>query len=248
MAIETNHSVRGVPSSEGTPRRFSPPNLARKLVYGLGAVTGVVLLWRFLNASDDTAPPKPGIQAVTVDHVRSLIVRKDGQPLWEIAADQIRVAADTSTTEVRNMTHGVVYRDGKPAVTVSAPIVQLKNGSNDLHASGGIQATSNDGLQIRTPAANWNQNAGEITCPQPVNAELKGLKMTLPRIRYVWNKHQLTAPGPVNVTGKGFTLRGARLRAQTDRRIVHLDGGAILTFDPNLLDRKGTIPPPTASH
>jgi hypothetical protein len=206
-------------------------------------VLGSVGVWRFVTADD----PPPEIQTehpvgIEVDNLKSMVVRRDGKRLWEISAAHIRMAADGSQTVATGMQRGVLYREDKPFLIISAPQVTLKNSTNDLSATGGLRVQGPDQLTLNTGRADWTQAKQLLKCPRPVTGRMKSLDFVFPQLNYQVDKGTLSATGPVEVRGKGLRLRGQNARANIKSRVVEMSGGTELMFDPRAVTQRPTAP------
>lgn len=209
--------------------------LRRFLLLAVSVGAGV-WLWNWLSVDETGAPvtEQSGEPSLEIENLKSLLVRREGQPLWELSAKRVVVAPDGSSTTATGIGKGTLFRDGKPFIKLSAPQVRLSSLTNDLQASGGVVANGPNGFSFRTSQALWRNQRKIVDCPRPVVAHLKGLQFQTPRLSYDWDKGLLTCPQPVEVIGKGVVLRGQRLEATLKTRQIKLLGGAELVFDPDM--------------
>lgn len=208
---------------------------------GLGAL--VFGIWWIIEWANTDAPDAPvtsgSAPTIRIQNLRSFVVRKDGEKLWQLAAREILVAPDKSYTDARNVSRGVLFRDDQPFLHLSAQKVRLWNQSNDLEASGSVQVSGPQKFSFQTQSARWNNAQKRIVCPQPVRASLRDLDFQTARLAYDWEKGDLTCPQSVQISGDGVFLKAPNAKASTKTRVVTLGGGAELVFDPKIIENLG---------
>lgn len=193
-------------------------------------------LWHVLQ--DDEGPSKAspdGEPSLIVDDLQRFVVRKNGVPLWEIAARRVVMAADGQSTIATGVDKGVLFRDGAPFLRLSAQRVRFANSSNNLSADGFVRASGPNGFAVQTPRAIWHHAAKKLECPNPVKAQIKNLHFQTPKLSYESEKGLLKCPQPVEVTTAGASLKGAKMEVQVKERIIKIKGGAELVFDPRVV-------------
>lgn len=236
--MESNPNIaRGAVDSSTAPRvRLGV--WARRLIVALSA--GTALIWIVFWALDEgpNPPTSTNKAPLEVRDLRSLLVRdSNGKPLWQIAAASVQLAPDSGVTTLRQVSRGVLFRDGAQFLTMSARLVRVA-ASRDLDASGGVNANGPDGFSFQTARARWWNRAKRVDCPEAVAATLRGLQFRAPQLRYEWDKGQLSCPKPVEVKGQGVTLRGNRMNVKVKERVVKLSGGFEMVIDPRAADSK----------
>lgn len=207
--------------------------LKRLILTGL-SVGAVVWGWNWLSV-DETGNPvtaKSDEPSVQIKNLQSFLVRRDGLPLWEISAQNVSVEADGVTTTATRIGRGILYRDGKPFLNLSAPRLRFFKTTNDLEATGGVTATGPNQFSFQTPRALWKSREKIVVCPQPVKAQLRGLHFGTPNLSYDWDKGVLNCPQAVEVRGQGLVLRGEKLEATLKTRQVRLEGAIEMIFEP----------------
>ena len=160
----------------------------------------------------------------------SQTVRKDGKRLWQFDAARIELSPDGSQTLAHGVTNGVLFKDDRPVLHLSAPLVRLENASNNVEASGGVQAAGDGQFSVAAPLVRWNYKDKLLSCPSPVQAKLREFTFTAPRLDYRWDTGALSCESPVELHGPGARLSGTHLHASTKTRSLELGGGDI-SFD-----------------
>lgn len=195
--------------------------------------------WQWLSTDEGGQPLAPSDEpSLIIQNLNPLQVRgSDGLPLWEISARRVTVAPDNSATLAAGVDRGVLFRDGKPLLRLSAPLVRLSNPSSDLEASGGVSATGPDGFSFHTARASWLNDLKQVRCPQGVTAWLRGLCFQTPQLVYEWNRGVLTCAQRVEVRGQGFVIRGAKLEATLKTRQIKQSGGIEIIVAPGAVKK-----------
>ncbi len=200
------------------------------------AAWGGAALWNWVTtesveekrAGDSSSPLK--IQALD-----SLVVRgKDGKKHWEVAADSAQVVDNGDAWLALGVSRGVLFRDGKPWITMRAPRVRYSNLSKNLDAVGGVTAQGPEGFSFATPQARWLDAKKLVEIPGAVRAKLREMEFSAPNLTYQWEKGELQSPGPVEVRVPGGVLRGSQLHANVNTSEVKLSGGTELIFVPGV--------------
>ncbi len=205
-----------------------------KVLTALAALCGVVAIARWAG-KDESVPKEEGgapASPIQIKQLKSLIVRKEGKKYWEIAASQVSLSPGSNMTVANNVSKGILYRDGKPLLSMRSPSVRFSNRTNNLAAIGGVQVKGPNGFTFSTPQALWINRTKTIECPQPVKVTLRGMKVSAPQLFYNWNSGVLQCPQPVEVQAKGATLRAKRFEANLHTRVLELKGGAEFHFSP----------------
>lgn len=194
--------------------------------------TGVVLLvglWGFQD--DEISPVAPEQVPPIIAEQTSQTVRKDGKRLWHFNAARIELSPDGSQTFAHRVTDGILFRDDQPFLRLSARLVHLENASNNVEATGGVKATGNEHFSVASRLVRWNYGAKRLSCPTPVEAELRDFRFDAPRLNYQWDSGDLICEQPVELRAPGIRLGAKRLKASTKTRVLELGGGVHLSFD-----------------
>ena len=204
-----------------------------RLSLWLAVPLGAALLWATWLGED--APPPRAQQTQTpleIENLTSFVVRKDGQKQWEIAARKVEVSPRGDQTTAVEVSKATLFREGKPFVSLRAPKVRLANSSNNLEATGGVTGSGPDGFSFHTPIARWINRQKLVHCPQPVRARLREFEVVAPALEFRPAQQRLDVKKPLELRTHGAVLRAPSLRADLDKRQLHLGGGVELVFDP----------------
>ena len=206
-----------------------------KLVLAGAAVWAGMALWNWVNTESvaernagDTSSP------LQIEGLKSFVVRQNGQKYWEISADRVQAVEGGNAWVARNVTRGILYRDGKPWISLLAPRVRLSNLTRNLDAVGGVRASGPDNFSFVTPQARWLDAKKRVEIPGPVEARLREMEFSAPNLFYQWERGDLECAERVEVRVKGGVLRGSKLSANLKARQVKLGQGVELIFVPGV--------------
>jgi LPS export ABC transporter protein LptC len=197
--------------------------------------------WTVLNNGD--VPPETNEAgkhpiAVEADGARSIIVRKNGQKLWEFAAKKIEITADHSYATATGIEKGVLYKDGKPQWQLTAQNLKLDQRTNDVDARGGVSATGPNGLSVKTRRAVWKQQAERLVCPEVIDASMHGFKVSSGSASYESKTDELRCATSVTVTSSSATLKSPRAIAHPKQGIVSFEGGTDILIHKSALPQR----------
>ncbi|BCM92397.1 hypothetical protein IAD21_04276 [Abditibacteriota bacterium] len=222
-----------------SPASLSSPvptrTMQRRLWWRRGAAlvgAGAVLLvgwWGFQD--DEISPVAPEPESPLIAEKTSQIVRKDGKRLWQFDASRIELSPDGSQTFAHRVSKGILFRDDKPFLNLSAQLVHLENTSNNVEATGGVKASGDNRFAVSSRLVRWNYSLKRLSCPTRVNAQLRDFSFEAPRLNYQWDAGELTCDQPVELRAPGIVLGAKRLKASTKTRVLDLGGGVHLSFD-----------------
>ena len=191
-------------------------------------VAVMVVAWGFRD--DAISPVAPEPEPPLIAEKTRQTVRKDGKRLWQFDAARIELSPDGSQTFAHNVSNGILFRDDKPFIHLSARLVHLENASNNVEASGDVTASSDERFKVSSPLVKWNYEQKKLSCPSPVKAHLREFTFNAPHLGYNWDTGVLTCDAPVELKAVGVRLKGTRLKASTKTHLLEL-GGSELTFD-----------------
>lgn len=194
------------------------------------SVVGVIVWWGFRDDEISPVAPEP-VPPIIVEKTRQ-IVRKDGHRLWQFDARKIELSPDGSQTLAHNVSNGVLFKEDKPILRLSAPLVHLENNSNNVDANGGVKASGNNRFSISSRMVRWNYQRKVLACPTAVKANLRDFSFDAPYLQYKWDTGALTCDSPVELQAPGVRLGAKRLKASTNNRLIELEGDVRLTFYP----------------
>lgn len=238
MKNETSFSSRSSGAHQRAPLGLSW-RFARLLALIAALLPVIIALVRWLREDDvnsavTNSSVRPALEAIGA---QSIIVRENGHKLWEFSADRITWSADHRTATATNLRRGVLFRAGKPFLTMSATRVVLNQESRNWQASGHLQANGPDGFSISTDRATWSQRRERLTCPDAVSAKLRGLQIQTRDVFYEAKTGQLKCPQPVEVRSAQATIREGRdVVADIRARRVEFRSGVDITIKRSALD------------
>lgn len=226
-------SVSSPASSPASPRlavrRAGRRTWFRRGAWLVGAgVSVLVIAWGFRDDAISPAAPEP-VPPLIAEKTRQT-VRKDGKRLWQFDADKIELSPDGSQTFAHNVSNGILFRDDKPFIFLSARLVHLENNSNNVEASGGVTAKGENRFAVSSRIVKWNYAQKKLSCPSNVKANLREFTFDAPRLSYNWETSVLMCDSPVELKAQGVRLKGTRLKASTKTHLLEL-GGSELSFD-----------------
>ncbi len=194
---------------------------------------GIILIiwWGFQD--DDISPVAPEPESPLIAEKTSQTVRKDGKRLWHFDAARIELSPDGSQTFAHRVSNGILFRDDKPFLHLSAQLIHLENTSNNVEATGGVKASGDNGFAVSSRLVRWNYGLQRLSCPTRVDAQLRDFSFQAPHLDYQWNLGELTCDAPVELRAPGIVLGAKRLKASTKTRLLELGGGVNLSFDSN---------------
>jgi lipopolysaccharide export system protein LptA len=189
---------------------------------GVAAIAGLVYLPVWLHRHD---PPPPSITKrpadVTVANVpdATLVGRHNGRRIWRIHAGDIRVAADGHTTTFVGIDRGTLYRNERPAASITAARAVYNDDTATLLVTGGLTLSSH-GVTAHTSRIDWREHEDRVRCPEPVVIAWKG--------GFVRAESVETNTKMSEITGRGVSA-AAQVEAPMLRKLTQQLGmGAIL--------------------
>lgn len=200
---------------------------------GAGAFAVTVLLGAWAWRDDDIAPAHREQEPAFIMERPSITARKDGVRAWYFDAAQIEPSPDGTQTIARRVSNGILFRADKAVLHLSAARVQLDNATSNVRASGGVQAqaSSPNRFSISSPVVTWNYALKRLSCPSPVQAQLRDFHFEAPRLNYNWESGDLICNAPVELHAPGVRLKAMHLKASTKTHVLELGGGSEMSFD-----------------
>ena len=135
----------------------------KKTTYLLSACVIIILigsLYYFFkdepfHQKEATGTPKEE-QATTMSYVgNSIIEEKDGKKVWELAAENIEIDANTKNIMLKNI-KGTFYQDNGGKIDITAPVATMDSKTKDIVMSGKVRATSSDGATFVAEETHWS--------------------------------------------------------------------------------------------
>ena len=152
----------------------------------------------WLLASEEPAPapaaqPPPPAE-FTATH---LVGRYRGEKQWSFRTD--RMVARGDVVELKGLHDGVIYREGKPYLTVEAPEGIWYQNTNDLDLLGGVRVTYRDEMEFVTERLRWQAAAQRLVVPGPVTFRNRDGRMQAGRLEAAVQQQTVTLAGGVRV-------------------------------------------------
>src|SRR5574342_955904 len=141
----------------------------------LAGLSGVVA-WRVRSRHAPEPVQQPAQQAeyqIKEIHINETL---DGNLRWTLDADQAEVYDQKSMTVMRKVKVQVFSRDGD--WTVTSDEGTLDNNRRDVALVGNVVIRSSDGLEMRTPTLNWNNEGRALSTDDPVQISQEGTTIT----------------------------------------------------------------------
>jgi hypothetical protein len=117
------------------------------------------------RAGGDVPPPPLMPQTkLTSGHAEGR--RIDGKPSWSLDYDHVVASPDTTIATLENVHHGILYRRGKPFMTMVAKHVIVNTISDDFVVTGPLELIENDGKHRRrltSNAATYSSDGARVT-------------------------------------------------------------------------------------
>lgn len=177
---------------------------------------------------------RPALEAIGA---QSIIVRDNGRKVWEFSADRITWSADHRFATVTNLRRGVLFRDGKPFLQMSATSVILNQETRNWQATGHLQASGPHGFSISTNRATWSHVRERLSCPDAVSAKLRDMRIETRAVVYEAKSAQLKCSQPVKVRSAQVTILGRPdVIVDTRTRRVEFRSGVDITVKRSALD------------
>jgi LPS export ABC transporter protein LptC len=141
----------------------------------LAGLSGVVA-WRVMGRRGPVSVQQPPQQAeYQIKDVR-INETLDGNLRWTLEADQAEVYDQKGITVMRKVVIQVFSRDGD--WTVTSDNGTLNNNRRDVTLAGDVVIRSSDGLAVRTPTLNWNNEHRTLSTDDPVEISQEGTTIT----------------------------------------------------------------------
>lgn len=147
-----------------TPKRWKLVGLVAGLIFGIWVVVEIII------AGGGVPPPPPSQTPINLfgGHVlNNRITTKS----WTFDYDHAKLSPDGLTGSVEGVHHGIVFKKGKPYLSISAKHVQLDVESLDFTAVGKVHVAMIGDPEHRsfdTDHVTWTNNAQLLHMDHPV--------------------------------------------------------------------------------
>ena len=125
-----------------------PRSRWRTFVWICGIAIVAILAEGLLLSGRDTPPPPSSAPAILAKGQISAHRWKTRS--WSLEYDRAQMSPDGSFAEVEGIHNGVLYRDGKPYLSISAQHVSANTVSEDFTATGRVHVAQANGPESRT--------------------------------------------------------------------------------------------------
>ncbi len=144
------------------------------------AFLGWVGIGIYRAGGDVPAPPVTPETRLTAGHAEGR--RIDGKPSWSLDYDRLVTSPDTTIATLENVRHGLLYRRGKPFMTMVAKHVVVNTISNDFVVVGPLQLVEDDGKHRRrlvSVGANYSGVLQTLTLTHQAKIDTDGAHVTV---------------------------------------------------------------------
>lgn len=181
----------------------------------------------FANRPEKLETPRDASEepVIEAENARSIVVRENGQKVWEFSARHIQVEAGQMFATAQDVSRGVLWSNGAPLWKLKAQHVQLNQRTRDVDASGAIQADGPHSLQVRTRHAIWTHRAATLTCPERIDATLPNVRIQSGAASYEAKSDTLRCLNDVSVESRAASLWSPRAVAHPKTQSIEFQGG-----------------------
>jgi hypothetical protein len=147
--------------------------------------------------------PSPLSVAGELTQNRTVLSNGKGKRVLELTGGRLELAPGASQATLRG-TQAILYRDGRPSLTILAKEILVEKASRKLTAQGSVSAEAADGRKVRCDTLTWITGAN-------LAASLKDKASS-------WRDELGVVTGSGNVaftSGAGMALYGSRLTTDT---------------------------------
>jgi hypothetical protein len=141
----------------------------------VAVVAGVVLaVWfvvGFVLAGREAAPPPPGSQPLTL-HGGRVVGNRVSTRSWTFDYQKAQMSPDGTFATIDGVRHGVLYKKGKPYLSIAAQHVSINTQTFDFTATGDVhieQLNAKDGVNrsFDTDLVQWSNATKILSLPHP---------------------------------------------------------------------------------
>lgn len=134
-----------------------------------GALVMAWLIIGFFLAGREPAPPSPGSQPITLKNGR-VTGNRISTRSWTFDYEHAQMSPDGTLATVDGVKNGVLYKKGKPYLSIAAQHVQLNTQTFDFTATGDVhlqQLHAKDGVKrsFDTDLVQWTNGAKILSLP-----------------------------------------------------------------------------------
>ena len=150
-----------------------------KILIGIGAILFVCLVVWTIRTTPKAPPVREKIEPPTVMEYEGNTIseEKDGQKIWEMTADKIKMDSVTQLAEIENVDGKFYQEDGK-VLSVKGKTGVYNQQTKDVHLEGDVVLTDADGAKITGKNLDWNNAEGTITATEDVKIYREDMRAT----------------------------------------------------------------------
>lgn len=174
---------RSVTNSHGAKRRAMRWCAAVFLFASLAALC--IGLFR----AQESPRPEPSVRSTPTVHqefrgIKEIIIRRDGQKVWELAADRLTIDHDRGIANLEGLEKATYFRNGKPQASLTSAEAIYSMQTDDVEVPGQVTVESSSGLLVKTMGLRWENATEKIICNNPVNGQMKEETFHASRVSY----------------------------------------------------------------
>jgi LPS export ABC transporter protein LptC len=140
-----------------------------------------------------------------------LVGRREGHREWELQVATVKVPRDRGPVDFYLVRRGVVYRQGRPYLSLVADGGVYYPEQNNFVMRGHIVVSRENGDLLRAEEVQWNPATRQVTSTRPVEAKVEGVWFRANRFVVDVETQSLLASGEVQLVKED----GERLTAET---------------------------------
>lgn len=182
-----------------------------------------------------------------------LVGRNRGKKEWELEVSTVKALRGTNRMDFYLVRRGVVYREGRPYLFVTADGGVYYPEQNNFLMQGHIVVSRANGDLLRAEELQWNPQTRQVTSTKPVEAKVAGTWFRANRVAVDVEGESMIAAGDVELVKKdGERLTGDTISYSLKDGAWEIQGAAELTIRtgedagpyvaPGLGQRRGTGP------
>ena len=150
-----------------------------KILIGVGIILFICLVTWTIRTTPKAPPVQEKIEPPTVMEYEGNTIseEKDGQKIWEMTADKIKMDSVTQLAEIENVDGKFYQEDGK-VLSVKGKVGVYNQQTKDVHIEGDVVLTDADGAKITGKNLDWNNAEGTITATEDVKIFREDMRAT----------------------------------------------------------------------
>ncbi|HET9393978.1 MAG TPA: hypothetical protein VFO29_10740 [Candidatus Rubrimentiphilum sp.] len=143
----------------------------RKIGWAAGTIVLIWLIVGVVLAGREPAPPVPGMQPLTL-HGGRVTGNRMSTKSWMFEYKKAEMSSDGTLATVDGVKQGVLYKNGKPYLSVTAEHVSVNTQTFDFTATGDVHVTQmqdagGGSRSFDTDFIQWNNATKALMLPHP---------------------------------------------------------------------------------